>query len=84
MQGIRAGVGLGVDTWFDDNIRRVVGGGSSTFFWTDNWVGGVPLRVKFPCVFYLATDRWFTVAEMARRGWEEGGTAWEWRRRLLA
>jgi len=38
----------------------------------------VPLRVRFPCLFDL------TVEEMARRGWEEGGSAWVWRRRLLA
>nr|ABN06021.1 Lipocalin [Medicago truncatula] len=32
---VREGVGSGVGNWFDDNIRRVVGNGSSTFFWTD-------------------------------------------------
>jgi len=33
---IRGGVGLGVG-WFDNNVCRVVGGGGTTFFWTDNW-----------------------------------------------
>jgi len=43
MCDIRNGVGLGVGSWFEDNIQRVVGGGRETYFWTDNWVGGVPL-----------------------------------------
>jgi len=32
----------------------------------------------------LALDRWVTVEEMARRGWEVWGAAWEWRRHILA
>ena len=65
-------------------LLREVGGGSSTYFWTDNWVGGIPLRHRFPRLFDLTTDRWVTVEEMGRRGWEEGGAAWVWRRHLLA
>jgi len=30
--GIREGVGLGVGSWFDDNVRRVVGEGGTTYF----------------------------------------------------
>jgi len=81
---IRRGVGLGEGSWFDNNVRRVVGGGGTTFFWTDNWVGGVPLRVRFPRLYDLAVDRWVSVKDMARRGWEDGGGAWVWRRRLFA
>jgi len=84
MHAIRDGVGEGVGSWFEDNVPRVIRGGSSTYFWTNNWVGGVPLRVKFPYLFDLTVDRWVMVEEMARRGWEKGGGAWLWRRRLLA
>lgn len=45
---------------------------------------GIPLPLKFPRLFYLALDRWVTVEEMARRGWEVWGAAWEWRRHILA
>lgn len=45
---------------------------------------GFPLGEKIPRLFDLATNRWMTVEEMWRRGWEEGGGAWEWRRRLFA
>jgi len=48
LSGIRGGVGMGVESWFDDNVRRVVGGGKSTYFWLDNWVGGKPLKLQFP------------------------------------
>ena len=50
---IREGVGEGDGRWFDENIRRVVGDGTNTLFWHDNWVGGIPLRLKFPRLFDL-------------------------------
>jgi len=68
--GIRKGVGLGLGSWFDDNVRRVIGGGDTTYFWTDNWVGDVPLRVRFPRLFALAVNKWTTV---------EGWVAWRGR-----
>jgi len=63
---IRDGVGLVDGSWFNNNVRHVVGGGGTNYFWTDNWVGGVPLRVKFPRLFDLAVDRWVSVEDMAR------------------
>lgn len=84
MCGIRNGVGLSVGRWFEDNVCRVVAGGSDTYFWTDNWVGGVPLLIRFPRLFELAENKWATVEDMERRGWEVGGDAWGWRRRLHA
>ena len=36
---VREGRGAAVDSWFDKNIRRVVGDGRNTFFWTYNWLG---------------------------------------------
>ena len=46
--GVRSRVGLDVGRWFDDNTGRVVGDGSSTYFWTDNQMGGIPLSVRYP------------------------------------
>ena len=60
------------------------GGGGTTYFWTDNLVGGFPLRVRFPRLFALVENKWVTVEEMARGGWHVGGGAWMWRRRPLA
>jgi len=83
MCGIRRRLGLGVGNWFEDNVCRVVGGGGTTYFWLDTWVGGTPLGIQFPRLFYLSENKGATVREMARRGWGVGGGAWEWRRRLL-
>lgn len=47
LSDIRGGVGLGEGSWFEGNIRRVVGGGSSTYFWHDNWVGGRAFKGAF-------------------------------------
>lgn len=38
----------------------------------------------FPRLFDLAENKGVMVSEMASRGWEVGGEAWEWQRRLLA
>jgi hypothetical protein len=84
MSGIRSGVGFGEGSWFEENVHRVVGGGSITYFWLDNRVGGAPLCVRFPRLYDLAKNKGVMVREMDRRGWVVGGDAWEWRRRLLA
>jgi hypothetical protein len=81
---VREGSGLGVGRWFDDNIRRVIGNGRNTLFWTDNWLGGVPLKIQFSRLYELAVHKECSVEDMARAGWEEGGGGWVWRRRLLA
>lgn len=82
--GLCGGVGTGVENWFEDNICRAVSDGNNTFFWTDNWVDGVPLRTKFRRLFDLAVHREYYVADMVVLGWEYGGGAWVWKRGLLA
>ncbi|KEH25817.1 transmembrane protein, putative [Medicago truncatula] len=54
--------------WFSDCVTKVVGNGRNTYFWTDPWLG---VSIKH-C----------TVEDMYVLGWEEGGEAWQWRRRL--
>ncbi|RHN65268.1 hypothetical protein MtrunA17_Chr3g0078071 [Medicago truncatula] len=34
-----------------------MGNGRGTSFWYDNWVGNVPLKVRFPRLFDLTVDR---------------------------
>ena len=67
------GLGEGVGRWFDDNIRQVVGDGRNTLVWHDNWVGDIPLRCRFPCLFDLAVKKECSMEEMSRVGWEVGG-----------
>jgi len=61
-----------------------VGDGSRTLFWYDRWVGNVPLCTRFSRLFDLATNKLCTVVDMCGFGWEVGGEAWSWRRRLWA
>jgi hypothetical protein len=74
--GIRdevVGVGGGL---FRECVSKKVGDGSDTFFWTDPWLGGVPLCERFRRQFDLAENKSSTVAEMFSSGWEAGGEAW--------
>lgn len=66
------GAGLGDGNWFDDNSRWVMGNARGTSFWYDNWVGNVPLKVRFPRLFDLTVDREALVVDMATRGWRRG------------
>ena len=48
------GQGLGVGSWFEDNVCRVVGGGSTTYFWLDNWVVvGVTTRFSLDLILIV-------------------------------
>ncbi|GAU40603.1 hypothetical protein TSUD_28090 [Trifolium subterraneum] len=81
---IRDGVdGLG-GGWFGEGVLKKVGDGTETFFWTDPWLGGTPLCVRFGRLFDLAVHKSNTVAEMWSLGWDTRGEAWEWRRQLWA
>jgi hypothetical protein len=81
---LREGVGEGIGNWFDNNIRRVVGDGKSTFFWHDIWVGDVPLKVKFPRIYDLSLYKDCSVEMMRRLIGSVDGRERLWRRRLLA
>jgi hypothetical protein len=81
---IRDGLGEVGEGWFRDNVERKVGDGVDTAFWLDPWVGGVPLSVRFGRLFNLAVNKSISVADMCELGWDEGGEAWQWRRRLWA
>jgi len=34
--------------WFGDSVRRRVGDGVATLFWSHRWICGSPLSVRFP------------------------------------
>jgi len=84
MCGVREGLGEGVGKWFEDNIRRIMGDGRDALFWHDIWVGEIPLKIKFPCLYELAEDKEWSVAEASRVLGPDGGSKRVWRRRLLA
>lgn len=76
------GVGMGVGIGLRETFRGLLG--RSNFFWTDIWVGGALLRIRFSRLFELVEHRWCTVEDMAQLGWEKGGEAWKWTRRFFA
>jgi len=58
--------------------------GKDTFFWTDRWLWDVLFRDRYRRLYDLSDNQLITVAGMCALGSGEGGTAWRWRRRLLA
>ena len=70
---IKDGVGGIRDAWFGECVSRKVGDGTDTLFWSDPWVGGIPLCERFGRLYDLATSKSRTVAEMYASGWEAGG-----------
>jgi len=41
---IRNGIELREKSWFEENLRRVMGDGIDTYFWFDLWLEGFPLK----------------------------------------
>ncbi|MCI04539.1 cysteine-rich receptor-like protein kinase, partial [Trifolium medium] len=70
---IRDGIGGLGGGWFEECVLRKVGDGLDTFFWTDPWLGGSPVSVRYGRLFDLAENKSSTVAEMSALGWEAGG-----------
>jgi len=79
---IRDGDASVLGSWFPENLRIHVGNGANTLFWLDRWVGDVPLCVRFSRLYDLSENKLAAVAQMFSWGWEVGGEAWKWRRRM--
>jgi hypothetical protein len=65
-----------------EGVERRVCSGLKMLFWSDLWLGGVPLSMRYQRLFDLSLYRSNTVAEMSALGWEAGDAAWAWRRPL--
>jgi len=61
---------------FKDNIFKKVGDGRDTLFWTDPWLEGGPVAVRFRRLYDLSVSKNCTVKEMFELGVGEGGNAW--------
>jgi len=69
--------------WFSDNVCRSLGNGKHTLFWSDVWIGGVSLSVRFSRLYDLSMFKESSVFHMSHLGWREDGGVWRWRRRLF-
>ncbi|MCH99671.1 receptor-like kinase, partial [Trifolium medium] len=61
---IRDGEGAEGEGWFEESIVRRIGNGVDTFFWTDPWLGGIPLSVKYRRLFDLSNKKSSSVVVM--------------------
>jgi len=60
----------------EESIHKKVHNGFTIYFWTDTWVGLVPLRDRFRRLFFLlSVNKDTSVAEMFSFGWGDGGEA---------
>jgi hypothetical protein len=50
--------------WFAEGVLKRVGDGSSSSFWFDPWVGGVPLKSQFHSLFQVSDQHLNQVGEM--------------------
>jgi hypothetical protein len=50
-------------------VTRKVGDESDTLFWSDPWLGGIPLCERFGRLYDLAVSKSITVAKMYSLGW---------------
>ncbi|GAU27676.1 hypothetical protein TSUD_126220 [Trifolium subterraneum] len=85
---IRDGGGEERGGWFREHITKKVGDESDTFFWTDPWIVGSPLRERFGQLFELAENNSASVAEMFSLGWgaekgrrgsgDHSSDIWQW------
>jgi hypothetical protein len=69
--------------WIVDSVRRRVGNGVTTSFWSSNWIGNDPLRVTFPRLYSLSNQKEGKVADFLV---DQGGSkVWTfvWRRNLF-
>ncbi|MCI03186.1 ribonuclease H protein, partial [Trifolium medium] len=43
--------------WFAKNVVKLLGNGTSTRFWEDNWVGNTPLKERFPRLYSMSIQK---------------------------
>ena len=53
-------------------------------FWVDQWVGEIPLKERFPRLFFVSSQKQNYITDMGI--WDDGVWNWrfEWRRRLFS
>jgi len=48
---------FGEGSWFEENLRKAVGDGVDTYFWSDPWFRGIPLKECLRRMFLLSVNQ---------------------------
>ncbi|GJR56771.1 RNA-directed DNA polymerase, eukaryota, reverse transcriptase zinc-binding domain protein [Tanacetum coccineum] len=56
------------------------GDGCSTYFWSENWIGGSPLKLLYPRLYLLETSQSFKVMKRCNNANGQKTRSWAWRR----
>jgi hypothetical protein len=70
--------------WLNVALQRVVGNGSSTFFWLSNWIGEAPLARLFPQLYSLSNHKENMVDHFGVRNGDTCSWSFSCRRELFA
>ncbi|XP_076953244.1 uncharacterized protein LOC143627270 [Bidens hawaiensis] len=73
---------LGINLW--SNMKWVIGSGSDSMFWIDNWIGDSPLKERFPLLFKLERMKGCKVGERLVIYERELCGVWSWYRQLVS
>ncbi|XP_057808813.1 uncharacterized protein LOC131023283 [Salvia miltiorrhiza] len=76
--------GRGVTTkWFENNLVKSIGNGRETLFWEHRWVGNQPLKIRFPRLYFISSQKGNSISDMG--SWEDDVWAWnlKWNRELF-
>jgi len=57
------------EEWFSGHVRRLVGNGKYTLCWSNAWIGGEELSVRFSRLYDLLLFRRESVCDMCQLGW---------------
>lgn len=73
----------GGPNWFNSEVKRKVGNGRSTSFWSDRQRGDKCFRLKYPRLYSISNYTEALVRDMGEN--VEGGSVWifHWRRHLF-
>jgi hypothetical protein len=55
---------FGGQAWFTSELRRRVGNGWNTSFWNVKWCGDMSLRLKYPRLFSLSSQKKAPIGEL--------------------
>ncbi|XP_022020148.1 uncharacterized protein LOC110920232 [Helianthus annuus] len=64
-------------------IRAEISNGSNTYFWLDNWLGEIPLHIRFPNIFSLENNKLCKVNEHFSPNSSGPQVTWDWARPIL-